>query len=68
MKICQLQLGMMVGVNYVIMSQGKRGLTIRIYVIMEHGNSAAIRNVEKCVRNPVINARNLVILNKAFRW
>ena len=50
---------MMVGVNYVIMSQGKRVLTIRIYVIMEHGNSAAIRNVEKYVRNPVINARNL---------
>ena len=49
---------MIIGVNYVIMSQGKRALTIRIYVIMEHGNSAAIRNVEKYVRNPVINARN----------
>ena len=58
MKICHLQLGIIIGVNYVIMSQGKRALTIRIYVIMEHGNSAAIRNVEKYVRNPVINARN----------
>ena len=50
------------------MSQGKRAPTIRINVMMEHGNTAAIRNVEKYVRNPVINARNLVILNKAFLW
>ena len=50
------------------MSQGKRAPTIRINVMMERGNTAAIRNVEKYVRNPVINARNLVILNKAFLW
>ena len=57
-KICQVQIGMTIGVNCVIMSQEKKVTYTK--VVIDHGNpSAAIRNVEKCVRNPVINAKKL---------
>ena len=64
MKIYQLFIGMMVGVNYVIMSQA-----IWVgQVVMKHGNTAAIRHVEKYVKNHVTNANNFTFYKLSPPW
>ena len=54
-KICLLLIGMIIGVNYVIMSQEKLlaiGKVVRI-----HGNTVIIKNVKKHVKNLAMHAQ-----------
>ena len=54
-KICPLQIGAIIGVNYVIMSQGKSlaiGKVVRI-----HGHTVIIKSVKKHVENLATHAQ-----------
>ena len=58
-KIHNLQAGTIIGVNCVIMSQGKN-LAFQI-VVIKHGIIAIIKTVENFVKSLVINANHLQI-------
>ena len=54
-KICPLQIGMIIGVNYVIMSQEK-SLAIG-KVVRTHGITVMVKNVKKHVENLATHAQ-----------